>query len=588
MQETHWTDDLNDCILREWGGNILFNNVDCNARGTAILFSPNFDFRMCNNMCDPHGRTVQTLIKHADHKFNLINVYAPRTNAEPLIYFHSISTYILNTEENILGGYFNCISHNKLDKLGGNPSVRQTATAILNMITQQNNLTDVCCDRNRDVKKFTWTAKNTQNSFIHTPINIFYISSSLTPFVTKTDISPFSFSDHDLISLTLDLHTQPHSEGYWLFNNNLLEDEIFTTEIESFWTNWLTKKNEFNTPLKWWGTAKTNFKNIAVKRSTQLSKYQRHESRQLKKKILHLQQKLSNGDNSISEAYLQAKNELQHYHLNQMAAIAARTKIQYAEEGERSTSYFFPLENQQKTKQTIKILMKNNLDTITETHDIITETHTFYKNLYTAQQTEPHKQTEFLNIVTPTLTQQDRNLCEGHITENELQTLLKTMENNKSPGLDGLSTNFYKHFWPILGHELTHVYNYAFDHGQLPLTQRRGVISSLFKKSDRTQLQNWRPITLLNTDYKILTKALANRLKHTLPLLVHTDQTACIPGRTINDNLRLIQDAITYANETDTPWALISVDQLKAFHRVSHDFLFKTLEKFNFGPDFQR
>ena len=162
------------------------------------------------------------------------------------------------------------------------------------------------------------------------------------------------------------------------------------------------------------------------------------------------------------------------------------------------------------------------------------------------------------------------------------------MEYNKSPGLDGLSTNFCKYFWPILGHELVHIYNYAFDQGQLPLTPRRGVTSLLFKKGDLSLLKNWRSITLLNTDYKILTKALANRLKHVLPYLAHTDQTACIPGRTINDNIRLIQDAITYANETNTPLALISLDQLKAFDRVSHSFLFKTLEKFGFGPNFQR
>ena len=144
------------------------------------------------------------------------------------------------------------------------------------------------------------------------------------------------------------------------------------------------------------------------------------------------------------------------------------------------------------------------------------------------------------------------------------------MENNKSPGLDGPSTNFYKHFGPILGHELVHIYNYAFDHGELPLTQRRGIISLLFKKGDRSLLKNRGPITLLNTDYKILTKALTNRLKHVLPYLVHTEQTACIPGRTINDNIRLIQDSITYANETSTPLALISLDQLKAFDKVSY------------------
>ena len=101
----------------------MFNNFEYNARGTAILFSPTFDYRMYNNTSDPHGRTVQTLIEHADRKFNLINIYASNTNAERRIYFHSISTFISSTEDNILGGDFNCIADHKLDKLGGNPSL---------------------------------------------------------------------------------------------------------------------------------------------------------------------------------------------------------------------------------------------------------------------------------------------------------------------------------------------------------------------------------------------------------------------------------------------------------------------------------
>lgn len=93
---------------------------------------------------------------------------------------------------------------------------------------------------------------------------------------------------------------------------------------------------------------------------------------------------------------------------------------------------------------------------------------------------------------------------------------------------------------------------------------------------------------LLTTDYKILTKILANRLKKVLPILVHSDQTACVPGRTINDNVSLICDMTQYANESNTPLALISIDQLKAFDRVSHEFLFKFLQKFGFGPVFQQ
>ena len=124
-------------------------------------------------------------------------------------------------------------------------------------------------------------------------------------------------------------------------------------------------------------------------------------------------------------------------------------------------------------------------------NNIITETHASYKTLHTAQQNDPDKQNEFLNIETLILTQHDRNSCKGYTIEHELLTALQTMENNKSPGLDGLSTNLYKHFWHILGPELTRIYNYAYDHRQLSLSQRRGVISLLFKEGDRTKLQNW-------------------------------------------------------------------------------------------------
>ena len=121
LQETYWTNDLKDVILKEWRGDISFNNFESNARGTAILFHPNFDFRVCQNSRDPHGRTIQTKIEHVGRKFNLVNVYAPCTDKERRVYFHAISAFLSSTEENILGGDFNCISNAKLDKLGGKP-----------------------------------------------------------------------------------------------------------------------------------------------------------------------------------------------------------------------------------------------------------------------------------------------------------------------------------------------------------------------------------------------------------------------------------------------------------------------------------
>ena len=104
---------------------------------------------------------------------------------------------------------------------------------------------------------------------------------------------------------------------------------------------------------------------------------------------------------------MEAKSELQRFYTQEAATPALKTKIQYTEEGEKSTRYFYSLEQQKQSKQTINVLTKDNLDTITELHDIITESYDFYKSLYTAQPTDPNKQTEFLNIETPILTAHD-------------------------------------------------------------------------------------------------------------------------------------------------------------------------------------
>lgn len=167
------------------------------------------------------------------------------------------------------------------------------------------------------------------------------------------------------------------------------------------------------------------------------------------------------------------------------------------------------------------------------------ETHSFYKSLFSAQPCDENVQANFLSGCYPNLSEEACASCKGMLTNEELKKAVYSMENDKSPGIDGLTTNFYKQFWPILGDKLTCVCNHAFHAGHLSITQRRGIITLIFKKGDPSLLKNWRPITLLTTDYKILTKALANRLQRVLPSIIHTDQTASVRGRTINDNTRL-------------------------------------------------
>ena len=587
LQETHWTDDIEMQIQREWDGEIIVNHGTNTARGVAILLHSRLECSVKQKRCDNEGRILNIVLELENHTLNIINIYAPQTDSERRAFFSGLCNFISEDFDNIIGGDYNCIENAKLDKFGGNPNARNYAATTLNGMCTRYNLSDIWRKRNKDKRCFTWTAQHiTNDTIIRTRIDKFLISNSLNQHVLDTSIKPFQHSDHDGIWLSLSFDQVKRGPGYWHFNNDLLSNAAFESEINDFWISWETKYEDFADPLLWWDRAKQGFKSIAIRCAKIIGKQRRYERFQLERNLLKLQEKSNTGNTQDIENYLLAKESLKQLDLKDLEATKIRTKAQFLEEGERSTRYFYSLEKSRKADQTIRFLTKDNLDIVSEPQDLLKETHHFYKQLFTAQPIDVQARDKFLNCAIPKLSDDARESCEGLITKEELRKALMAMENNKSPGFDGLTSNFYKHFWPVLGEKLTRVFNYAFNNGLLSLSQRRGIITLLFKKGDRTQLKNWRPVTLLNTDYKILTKALANRLQQVLPQIVNSDQTASIKGRTINDNTRLLNDVISYVNEKNTSLAFISIDQMKAFDRVSHDFLFACLERFGFGPNF--
>ena len=106
------------------------------------------------------------------------------------------------------------------------------------------------------------------------------------------------------------------------------------------------------------------------------------------------------------------------------------------------------------------------------------------------------------------------------------------------------------------------------------------------EKGDITDIRNWRPISLLNFDYKILSKALSLRLFEILPTVISEEQTCPLKCRKISHNLSTVRDCVSIARENNLDACMISVDQMKAFDRVSWNFLFKLLLRMNFSPEY--
>ena len=141
---------------------------------------------------------------------------------------------------NVIGGDFNSIVNPTLDKQGGNVTSRQYALCVLHNLTSRFDLVDIWRQRNPNKRGFTQTGHDPRqnNSFISTRTDRFYTSQPITPYISDTSIIAYPHSDHDLITLILDLDCQPRGPRYWHFNNTLLDDTIFRIEIQEFWTQW--------------------------------------------------------------------------------------------------------------------------------------------------------------------------------------------------------------------------------------------------------------------------------------------------------------------------------------------------------------
>ena len=148
------------------------------------------------------------------------------------------------------------------------------------------------------------------------------------------------------------------------------------------------------------------------------------------------------------------------------------------------------------------------------------------------------------------------------------------MANHKSPGYDSLAKEFYEQFWDNLKfYFISSLKQSKFD-GCLRISQRKGIIKLIVKKDrDKRFVKNWQPILLLKVDIKILSKSLAEKLKHVLPELIPSNQTAYVKNWCVSKSGRLISDVIEMCDVLDIPGCLVTMEIEKTFDSLDHDFL---------------
>ena len=265
-----------------------------------------------------------------------------------------------------------------------------------------------------------------------------------------------------------------------------------------------------------------------------------------------------------------------------------RSRTRWYEFGEKNNKYLLNLEKRNHRKKHITSLTKED----GSVQQILEEEENFFRNTYKSKnislETDNSKHF-FESADLKTLANEEAERCEGLITIKECADALNKFQNNKTPGSDGFTIEFYRCFWEVLGHFTVDSFNYAYEHGHLSISQWLGIISLTPKKNKNLEyLSNWRPISLRNNDYKIATKVIAIRVEKVLPKIIHSSQTGYVKGRYIGESIRTISDVMSFAKTKNIPGLPANSRFRKTFDSIEWNYLQKRLETFNFGPQLRQ
>ena len=455
-------------------------------------------------------------------------------------------------------------------------------------------------------RQYTWYRSNPTKK---ARLDYFLISDELMSIIDKCSISPGYRTDHAIISIKLRLNSFSRGRGFWRFNNSILKDSNYVEQVK----NVISKTKKQYAALTYVREQIDNIdnKNIQFTISDQLffeillleiramtishcinkKRKDKMKECELQKEIELLKVKNDENHSQESEQKLTDLNkELETLRANHINGLMIRSRTRWIEEGEKATKYFCSLEKRNYLNKNVTKLIGPRGNEIVEQKDILSEIKEFYLKLYAPNECDNNdvkldKLLEHCSV--PKLSTSERDDLERDIEFSEITKSLKNMKNNKSPGTDGFTTEFFKFFWPNIGSFLYRSYICSIKLGYLSVTQKQGIISIIPKPNKpREYVKNWRPISLLNTSYKILSTVFANRLKTVLDKVIHDDQKGFMKDRFIGENTRLLYDIIQHTREKNISGLLLLVDFEKAFDSISWNYIYKVLSYFNFGPNF--
>ena len=539
---------------------------------TAFIYKKSLNLKEGSR--SPDGRIITLILNDS---IEIINFYGyPKGRGEELrdnLIYNELPKYIPTNRDIILLGDFNFV-YRAEDRLKPGK-----IHADFLQLTNGLNLVDVHLLKDRK-EKFTF-----HNVHGSTRIDRTYWRGDLSK-IKDFKYLDVPFSDHVMIIVEISteensLKVRDKSKTPWKLNSLLLKDENFKVEVKNFIGRSKLRIQNYKNLLNWWDVDfKLGFKKLAIEFA--FEKNQQREAHQtfLTRVLEQIRIKLEKGEETF-ENYNKVKSSLNLITVDNLESAKARVKLKYPINNEVANVAHLIADVKKREETRINQLQDAKGRKLSGQVEIQQIVEKFYRELYTLEE-RPGNFDYFLNNISKTVDNKFIEKLEKPLTGGEIFSALKSLPEGRSPGIDGIPTEFYVEFWDDLNLTMLDLFNYILQERSLTKTQKKGLITLLPKKGDTSLIENWRPVSVLCADYKLLSKVIVNRIKPALQSVINVNQTGALAGRTLTENLQYARNVIQNREDTNGAGAIIGLDFQKAFDRVDREHIYRILKKFNF------
>ena len=455
---------------------------------------------------------------------------------------------------------------------------------------------------NPSERRFTYIRKN-----YGARLDYIFVSMGVINRVEKADIGFAYVTDHAPTYITFCNDRNTSGRNYWKFPNYLLECVQFKDELRKYVPQVIDRNKHELSPAILWDFVKNKIKDFTCKYISNKNRIKKDRIEDVERRIFELTSQLPYVSGNQFEAVReQIKTMIGQFDIIHKADWKEYYIGRMQQNNEHSSKLFF--HRIESIPGSICQLHNQQDEIVTSDQDILRVCTDFYQDLLVdknvlkndedvTEDSFPSSLEEDGDLpycfipddISLRLNKQEETMLDADISFEELRSSIMSMKKGKSPGYDGLTVDFYHEFFDLVGPTLYDSIVYTFQHGELSISQKRGVIKLIPKRDkDSTFVKNLRPITLLNVDVKILSRVLAARLQSVISSIINKDQNTFIKGRNIGENILDVYSMIAAAEDNEETDILVFLDIEKAYDTVSWRFLSTVLHKLGFPDSFVR